>query len=187
MGEVSGAPAGTSRPSARNARIGVQGLVLQMRERRHASAALAHALRELFWRHAAGDADQRRKLRRRALAVVAVAGGAVAQVDGFAGAAPGVVERQRAEPRHLVGVHVEQAARGVERRSAPFGAAVETGVDSRVDAHAERLERPVAAQLRELLARPAVGLRRARGEGVRGQPLPRVGRGQPRAADRSGW
>ena len=68
---------------------------------------------------------------------------------------PVSLRRERSQPRHFVGVHVQQAGVRIPGRAAPFGAAVEAGVDSGVDADGERLERAVAAQLRELLARPA--------------------------------
>ena len=109
-----------------------------------------------------------------------MARGAFAQVDGLARATAGVVDRQRSQPRHLVGIHVQQAGVRIPGRAAPFGAAVKAGVDSGVDADAERFERAVTAQLRELLARPGRRLRRARGEFVGGQSLTRVGRGQLR-------
>ena len=63
---------------------------------------------------------------RRALAILAVAGRALAVVERRV-----VVRDQLDDPRHLVRVDVEQRALGIERRAAPFGAAVDAGKDDR--------------------------------------------------------
>ena len=73
---------------------------------------------------AIADADERRNLRRRAGAIVAMARRAVLQVQRPAALAAGV-RRQPAGPRQIVGVDVVQAGLRIEGLAAPFGAAVE--------------------------------------------------------------
>ena len=54
--------------------------------------------------------------------------------------------RRLPDPGDVVGVDVEDAGRGIERRAAPFRAAVEAGEDDRLLADRERHELPVAAE-----------------------------------------
>src|SRR5688572_16354358 len=71
-----------------------QGLALDIGEGGHTAAALAQKFGELRLRHPLTETNERRKLRWRSLQAVAVAGRAIAQVDGFASAATDVVRRE---------------------------------------------------------------------------------------------
>ena len=105
-----------------------------------------------------------------------MAGAALALIDSAAACCIAGVFRQRCRPRHLVRVDVENSGRGIDGRPAPLGAAVEAGKYDRVLADAERNELACAAELSELLDRPAVSFRSAIGQQIFSQPLARIGR-----------
>src|SRR5581483_10055532 len=91
----------------------------------HPSRALADDRRDGLARAALADVDERRR-RRRSLAILAVARGALRVVERRV-----VVRDQLDDPRHLVRVDIQERGRGIERRAAPFRAAVEAGEHDR--------------------------------------------------------
>ena len=126
----------------------------QRRQTGHPAGALADDPRDLGRRLAAADVDERGDLRRRAGQVVAMAGGALLQIE-LPGVGRGDGRRQHARARHLGRADVEEARRRIERRPAPPAAAVESRKDDGLDADRERHELPVAAEAPERLDRTA--------------------------------
>src|SRR5262249_42713213 len=118
------------------------------------------------------DAHERRNLRRRAGAIVAVAQRTVLEVQR-ASALPARVGRELARPRQVVRVHVVEAGLWIERLPAVLRAAVVPRKDDRRPVDGERNELAVAPHLRELLDRRGVRLWRAIGQQICGQALTR--------------
>ena len=111
-----------------------------------------------------------------------MAGGAVPLVERLAGLGRPVGHLPLGElhrPRHLVGVHVEQAGSRIERGAAPLAAAVHPGKQDRA-LRARRVELAALAQLQPGLADGLGGLRRPRRDQVLGEALPRERRRQRR-------
>src|SRR5213078_3772177 len=94
-----------------------------LRKAGHASGSLANDRRDLVARAALADALERGH-RTGAFLRLAVATGAIVVVERRV-----VVRNQPYDPRHLVRIHVQEGGVRVERRAAPFGAAVEAGKD----------------------------------------------------------
>src|SRR6185503_7498041 len=123
---------------------------------------------------------ERRHLSRRTGEILAMAARAIAVVERA------MIARDHAEqPRHLVGVHVEQRRLRIEGRAAPFRAAVVTREDDDSLARGRR-EETVRRVLPERRERRRTRLRRARGEHVFRQALAREWRRSERERLRLG-
>ena len=112
-------------------------------------------------------------MRRRTGPVVAMADGALIQIERAPTRPLAGVFRQGAGPRHVVGVDVKHCGFRVHGGTAPFRAAVKAGKYHGWLSHAQRNKLPCTAELRELFDRPLMGLGSAVGQHVCGETLAR--------------
>ena len=104
--------------------------------------------------------------------VYAVAHRALIAVDPRARTAARGIGDEAAEPGHLVGVDIQDAVDGIQRRAAPLGAAIKTGKHNGLLAPATNGRNwPSLRIVGKLFDRPVVHLRRAGGQHVCGQAL----------------
>src|SRR3954467_6987491 len=101
-----------------------------------------------------------------------MAGGAVLQIQRAA-VLSRIVWREGAGPREIVRVDVIQRRLWIECLAAPLRPAIVARKNDRVLADRERNEEPLASKGRELIERPLVRFRRADGQHVPRQELPR--------------
>src|SRR4051812_30138429 len=107
-----------------------------------------------------------------------MADGALVSIGLLAGIAGGLGGCEAAEPDHFVGVYVEDVVDGIDRGSAPLGAAVKTREYGGVLVTRHGKELAVAVDvLLEILHGPGVGLGGAGGEHVLSEALAGVGLG----------
>src|SRR5580658_6341849 len=105
-----------------------------------------------------------------------MAAGAIGQVQGTARCSVDI-RGQTGGPDDIVRVHVEKPCFRVERRAAPFGAAIEARENYRLLAYAERYKLTLTAERPKFFERPLVNLRSSIREHVRGEQLAREGGG----------
>src|SRR5271168_727237 len=83
---------------------------------------------------------------------------ALGAVKGCPNPAAGLVLRQAARPRYVVGVHIKNALFRIDGRAAPLPAAVISRKDDCLLPNRERNKLSRAAKIPELLSRPGVRL-----------------------------
>src|ERR1700687_3354123 len=106
-----------------------------------------------------------------------MANSALTEIDAL-GSIGASVFGECAGPRHVVRIDIDDCGFGIDCRTTPFRTTVKARENHRVYSHVEGDKLPFTAKLRKVFERPLMGFRRAIGEQVFGEELPRIREGQ---------
>src|SRR5581483_7721629 len=154
---------------------GVELILVQVWKARHAALALSNGARNLGGTAVIADSDQRRKRRWRPRHRLAMTDTALTHVNS-SGALFALIFEQRTQPRHFVGINVNNPSFRIHNWTTPFGATVESGKNKNRFSYTEEHELPFVPYIAKLLDCPLMHFRRTIRKSIETHLLSRVRR-----------